>query len=249
MQKNVTFYHNKRIVITGAASGIGAEITHLLMQYGANCIAVDIDENGLKALKQTYQEAIETRLLDLSDIQSRNTFMEELVKNSPVDVFFANAGFAGHGPFGEMNPAQFRKMNEVNLMAPVEGFQFLYNSNPGPFHYVITASAMSFVGMPNYAAYSAQKAALHAFSDTFRFEKQDKAKLSMVYPVSTKTAFFTGQRVPWPAQTPTQVAKAVLRAVRKGKREIFPSTIFFSMNGLYFLHRALFYPYRLFYRT
>lgn len=235
------------MVVTGAASGIGSELIRGLIAAGATCIAVDVDAHGLQKLQHSFL-GIEIRQADLSVPEQRQNLIENL---GPVDVFFANAGFAGYGPFKNATAAQLNALTQVNWLAPMEALLYLIKHNPHPFNFVCTASAMSFVGIPQYALYSGLKAALHGFADTYRFENPEKVTLSVVYPVATRTAFFqskaNGQKVPWPSQTPQQVAKHALKGIAKGKREIFPSRLFFVMNGMYFFHRALFGLYRRYY--
>jgi len=84
----------------------------------------------------------------------------------------------------------------VNLIAPIEGLYQLLNANQGKeFSYIITASAMSKIGMPNYAMYAATKAALDNFASCFRFENNPGCHLMLAYPIATKTDFLTQRRI------------------------------------------------------
>ena len=242
-------FQGKRTVITGAASGIGAELLRLLAAAGADCVAVDQNRAGLETLQKSVPQPIHIIQTDLSVPEQRTELMRQL---GPVDIFFANAGFAGYGPFTQTSVEQIQALTQVNWLAPVEALHYLVQHNPKPFQFVVTASAMSFAGIPHYALYSGLKSALHSFADTYRFENPKNVKLSVVYPVATRTAFFErksdGQKVPWPSQTPRQVARAIVKGVACGRRGIYPSRTFFVMNGFYFIHRALFWPYRWYYR-
>lgn len=243
------YYNNKQVVITGAASGIGKELTTRLHAQGAKCLAVDIDENGLTELAQNLP-GLKTFSADLSNPSDREKLHQHL---NGVDIYFANAGIALYGHFHSLPVNDIRKITEINWLAPIETLLHLNANNSKSFQYVITASAMSFVGMPNYALYSGLKAALHGFADTLSFEKHPKFRLSLVYPVATRTSFFThkqsGQKVPWPSQKPEDVAEQIIQGVARGKREIFPSSTFFALNLFYFIHRNLFALYRHYYKS
>lgn len=60
------------------------------------------------------------------------------------------------------------------------------------------ASGMAFLGIPGYALYAATKAALHRFADSYRWQMDGHRKLTLVYPIATRTAFFraAGKGIP-----------------------------------------------------
>lgn len=110
-----------------------------------------------------------------------------------------------------------------------------------PYKVVITASAMSFLGLPGYALYSSTKAALHRFAESYRYELDDPASLMLVYPIGTRTNFFGAasqtHAAPqtWPTQTAEQVARAILRGIQHDSRSVFPFGAFRLFLALPFL--------------
>ncbi len=244
-------FSGKHCVVTGAASGIGRSLCSKLSDMGARITAVDLNEAGLQTLKESIRSEIEIIPCDLSNRENRDKLMERLSGGAPIDFFFANAGLAFFGGFEDKSISEIRAVTEINWLAPLEAFHHLLKYQSTPFRFVMTASAMSFVGMPRYAVYAGLKSALHAFGDTYRYEENNKGSLTLVYPVATRTSFFKKEdqntRIPWPAQTAEQVAEAILKGCARGRKEIFPSSVFFSLNILSFLHRLLFAPYRAFY--
>ena len=133
-------------------------------------------------------------------------------------------------------------MAKVNVFAPLYALEKMRALNAGrPYKVVITASAMSFMGIPGYALYSASKAALLRFAEAHRFELDDPHSLAMVYPIATRTGFFGAaarRSAPqaWPRQSPEQVARAIIDGIRRDKTAIFPSTFFRIFRWLPWLH-------------
>ncbi len=246
-------FQHQHIVITGAASGIGLALVRELSQYNCQVLAIDKDENGLMLLEQEMRASklqIQILLLDLANpdqIQAMVTLALE--KLGHIDLFFANAGIALYGSFGSQSFNQRQSQIMLNLVAPIEGlYQMLQLAKGHTFSYVITASAMAKIGMPNYAMYAATKSALDRFADCFRFEQNPNCHLMLVYPIATRTEFFTGQdqaNIPWPSQSPTKVAQTILKAVNQKKTSVYPSILFRCMISLQLFNKWLMYPYQL----
>lgn len=247
----MTFQH-QHIVITGAASGIGQALVKALAQYSCHILAIDKDENGLKQLALEMESSnlqFQMLVLDLTQpdqIQSLVPLaMEQL---GYIDLFFANAGIAMYGSFGSQSFNARQSQLMVNLVAPLEGlYQLLQLKNDRPFSYVITASAMAKIGMPNYAMYAATKAALDRFADCFRLEQYSNCHLMLVYPIATRTDFFNGQdltKIPWPSQSPQKVAQSILKAVKQKKKSVYPSLLFRCMIAMQLFNQWLMYPYQ-----
>lgn len=218
----------KNIVITGATSGIGRELVRLL--YGKNnVLAVDIDEAGLKALKDELPgiEVFQVDLLTNGAVQQ--VFDHAYTFWEGIDYYFANAGFAKYGSWKDQDQNTVESIFRINTWIPLETAQILKKSQRKPFRLVVTASAVAYWAIPGYSAYSASKAAMHRLAEAIRAE--EKADwLTLVYPASTDTAFFSkaGKNIPkpFPVQKAESVAMAMIRGAQKGKRRIYPSFIF-----------------------
>jgi uncharacterized protein len=120
----------------------------------------------------------------------------------------------------------------VNVISPLYAAVRMEQINAGRKHRtVIMASAMGQLAIPGYALYSGSKAALHRFAEAYRFELTEPASLTMVYPIGTRTRFFDagGHKpapLPWPTQSPEQVARAVVRGIERDQKDIYPSGLF-----------------------
>lgn len=232
----------KNIVLTGAASGIGRALLGLLAQFPARIIAVDKDAGRLKDFAAGRAEVI-PYACDLGQPEAVDALFEEAIhKLGGVDLFIANAGFAYYEKIDSADWAHIEQIYRVNVFSPLYALEKMRNLNSRrPHKVVITASAMSFLGLPGYALYSSTKAALHRFAEAYRYEMDDPTSLMLVYPIGTRTDFFSAasQAHPapqtWPTQTAEQVARAILRGIQHDSRSVFPFGAFRLFLALPFL--------------
>ncbi len=232
----MTFEH-KKIVITGASSGIGLTLLkHLAQISGTRIIGVARHTDAIDALGLENVTALSYDMSKPEDIDAMLRACMDLF--GEIDVFFANAGFAYYGTVGGADWAKLQSIFATNAFAPVYTLQKLLELQPDKrFHYVVTDSALAKVALPGFALYSATKYAVDGFVHAYEFEKPANVALCTVYPVATKTNFFkqaaNATPVPFPAQTPEQVARAVLRGVQKEKRYIYPFSSYGFFNWLW----------------
>ena len=112
----------RTILLTGANRGIGLELTEQFAADGwavlACCRSPD-DAEALRVLSEQYP-AIELHALDVTDYEQMKSLSVEL-RDRPIDILLSNAGIygpRGHG-FGEIDPAQWREVLEVNSPEPL----------------------------------------------------------------------------------------------------------------------------------
>lgn len=224
----------KNVVVTGASSGIGLEYVRLLLKEDCRIIAVarsidKVDFDSENVIKYSCDISKSENIDKLFDFVT-GTF-------SKVDLILCNAGFAYYGEIKKPDWGEIEKIYQTNVFSTIylaEKMKEKYGEKP--FRIGITASAMSFLSYPGYALYSSTKAALHGFITGYRSELTKEQKLHMIYPIGTRTNFFetAGSRtpVPWPTQSPEQVAQAALKGIMKEKHSIFPSKIFLGLHIL-----------------
>jgi short-subunit dehydrogenase len=221
----------KRIVITGASSGIGAELCKILA-----------NENPILAVARRVERIPQhSNITALScDISTKNGIdrvIEEAYKQlGDIDIFISNAGFAYYEKWRDADWDHMDAIFKTNVYAPLYGLQALrQRKGKQSFQYIITASAMSFYAMPGYALYSGTKFALRGFADALRYELEAGQHLQLVYPIATLTEFFSvaqSGHMPWPRQKASTVARAIIRGIEQKKKHIFPSKMYRFMQGL-----------------
>jgi short-subunit dehydrogenase len=241
-------FQNKRIVISGASSGIGWALLNKLRKIeGIQLVAVDI-----KPLPETYEDVTFIRA-DMSNLKEiENVFAQTCFKFSEIDIFFANAGFAYYESVGLPDYERIDKIFKVNTVAPLYILQKMMEMENDNLT-VVTASAMAKLGVPGYALYGATKAAIDRFADAFWYENHPTSKLSLVYPVATRTNFFKEANkkdtpvTPWPSQTAEQVADAIIAGVKNDKKQIFPSALFQGIRFPQWFYETINRPYQKYY--
>jgi uncharacterized protein len=225
----------KRIVLTGAASGIGRAILEMLNKLNLSVIAADVNETQLlevcAALPKMAARVIPVKADVLSQAGNDALFERAILELGGVDLFIANAGFAYFETITEPDWMRLERMYRVNTFAPIYTLERMSALNAGrEFKVVWMASAMAHIGLPKYATYSSSKGALHRFADAYRWQMPDPKALMLVYPIATRTGFFTAASsdtpVPTPSQTPEEVAKAVLAGINRDALEVYPSLLF-----------------------
>ena len=84
----------KNVIITGAASGVGKELTKQMLKKGCNVAAIDINEDNLKTLKEELNNnKLKTYIVDMGSNDSIKKFRENYKKDySDVDIIINNAG-------------------------------------------------------------------------------------------------------------------------------------------------------------
>jgi len=221
----------KRIVITGASSGIGAELCKGLAE-----------ENRILAVARRAERIPQhTNIIalscDVSTKEGTDRVIEEAYKQlGDVDIFISNAGFAYYEKWQDADWNHMDVIFKTNVYAPIYGLQALrQRKGKQSFQYVITASAMSYYAMPGYALYSGTKFALRGFADALRYELEAGQHVQLVYPIATLTEFFSvaqSGHLPWPRQKASTVARAIIHGIEKKKNHIFPSQLYRLMQGV-----------------
>jgi len=110
------------ILITGANRGIGLELTRQFAADGWRVLACCRDPSGAESLRALAadNDAVRIHALDVTDYARMRALAAELARES-IDVLLSNAGV--YGPrglgFGDVDPAPWREVLEVNTIAPM----------------------------------------------------------------------------------------------------------------------------------
>jgi NAD(P)-dependent dehydrogenase (short-subunit alcohol dehydrogenase family) len=166
----------KVVLVTGAASGIGASGAAELQRRGAVPVLVDQDATGLATRAETLARADGTRPLAVqTDITSlaecEAAVQATLARHGRLDIVWANAGMAAFGPLAHTDPAAWRRCIDVNVNGTFHTVRAALPAVQAARGYVcLTASVSTFAHPPMMSAYAASKAAVEAMANAWRIE-------------------------------------------------------------------------------
>lgn len=234
---------NKKIIITGATSGIGLH----LMQEISKISGTQIVASGRKIENIQYAENVYPFKADVSEEKEVDALFDfALEKMGGVDVFFANAGFSYYEKLGASSWEHVDKLFATNVVSPIYSLTRMIELNPSnEFLVLITCSVIGKLPFPGFSLYTGTKFALDGFNSAMQYEMPVNGRLSLIYPVATYTDFFNlaseNTSMPWPRQKTEDVVKAVLKGIRKNKTRIFPfpfiRPLLYIMNIFPFIYR------------
>jgi NAD(P)-dependent dehydrogenase (short-subunit alcohol dehydrogenase family) len=173
----------RRVLVTGAARGIGAALAERLHERGASVALAGIEPDALAATAARCGGA-PWRECDVSDRAQVDAAVAELVAAlGGLDVVVANAGIAAQLPLVGGDPAVMEATLAVNTLG---AYYTLRAAGPHVSHErgyaVAVASLAAAVHAPMLGAYSASKAAVEALGNTLRVElRPSGARVGVAY--------------------------------------------------------------------
>ncbi len=234
------------VLITGASEGIGRATARAFLASGATVSALARSKGRLDELSAELggPPRILTFVADVADDGSMNAAVSEILAGPGVpDVIVANAGVGMDAQFTHTSVEAWHHVFEVNVFGVVRTIlPFLPAMiERGRGRILIISSAVGKRGVPNYAAYSASKFALHGMADALRPELVGTGvTVGVVCPSSTTTSFEDRKLREGPPQirvrvqrhSPESVARALVRMARSTRREMIMSPEAKLMNGI-----------------
>jgi NAD(P)-dependent dehydrogenase (short-subunit alcohol dehydrogenase family) len=168
----------KRVVITGAASGIGAAAKDELQRRGAQVIGLDVNAE--------QDDLIKCDVRDQSSVD--DAVGEAIARLGGLDVLINNAGLATPQSAGLPPDARALAVIDVNLIGPWRVTSAALDAlREARGRVVNVASGMAFVALPFAPAYAMSKHGVVAYSGALRLEHGDAITVTTVYPGNVKT--------------------------------------------------------------
>lgn len=162
--------HNRRAVVTGAASGFGKAVTHELLRSGATVVATDVDTDGLTRLTdEANTDALRTERLDVGDATAWTALIADA---GPFDLAILNAGVATHHirpegalPVLGLDTERYRTVMSANIDGVVFGTQAVleHMTATGFGDIIVTASVAGLVPIAPDPVYGLTKHAVVGF--------------------------------------------------------------------------------------
>jgi meso-butanediol dehydrogenase / (S,S)-butanediol dehydrogenase / diacetyl reductase len=176
---------DKRVLITGGASGIGAATAARFLEEGARVCVLDRDEKACEHVKQELPGLGEAIIADVTDLmQVEAAFAEAIRLMDGIDVVVNNAGISIRHKFLDITPEEWERVIAVNLtgMFYVAQTAARHMWERGSGVILQTASTNGITGYPYYADYNATKAGVIELTRSMALELAPKVRVCAVAP-------------------------------------------------------------------
>ncbi len=236
---------DKRIVLTGAAGGMGSILAEELVKLGANLAMVDANADVLTSVANNLP-GTHAIAGDLSSAAGCSSVADQcLEKLGGVDLLINLAGINSFAAFEDESPEKMEAMLHVNLLAPMwlsrAFLPVMQENNAGRI--VNVGSIFGSIGFAYFSIYSASKFGLRGFSEALRREVADtNIKVTYIAPRAVKTPMNSdalmrmGEATKMNMDAPEDVVKKIISAINNDRKDIyfgFPESFFVRINVLF----------------
>lgn len=175
-------------ILTGASSGIGFEISKILIKLGYKVYGFGRDFTKINYDNDNFIK-VQCDLLNTNLLCEK---IKEIRKSNSIKVLINNAGVGYFGPHEELSPKKIHEIVTVNLETPLVLCQMLLRDLKKTQGYIINISSITAKkSSPVGCAYGATKAALTHFSNSlFDETRKYNVKVSAIHPDMTKSNFY-----------------------------------------------------------
>lgn len=220
-------WKGKRVLITGAAAGIGRALAERLGTRGAELILTDRDEKTLATTADALRRAGSSAQHHLLDVTKGASILQVRdaihARGGPIDVLVNNAGVVFGGAFVDVPLQKHLDTFSVNVLGLVSvTHAFLPDLVARPeAHLVNVASAAGLTAVPFASTYASSKWAVVGFSESIRLELarqgHRQVHVTTACPLYVSTGLFEGARPPLFTSmlTPAQLAAEIVEGVER----------------------------------
>ncbi len=215
---------NNTLLVTGGSSGIGLQLSKVLIQKGNTVIICGKSNEKLLATKKSEPKLI-TYQCDISDSKECIEFAKWILENHPeLNILINNAAIVNKIDFLKEEKAIDIAENEyqTNLIAPIRLIKLLYDTIRSNDSSAIINVTTGLIYTPRviYPFYNSSKSALHSFTQTLRINLKDEQ-------TEVIEVMFPAVNTPWHKGAPPKIAIStedavgeMIKGLEKGKHEI-----------------------------
>lgn len=219
------YFVDKKVLITGASSGIGRATALAFAQQGARLALVARNSQRLQAVAEECAQKGATVSIYLADTSEKEQIETAVSDMGGLDIVHCNAGIYLRCPAKDLTIGQIQRIMATNYYGTLNTvyavLPYFIEKKGGSL--VTTVSMDGKKGVPPDAAYVSSKFALNGYMQVLRQElKPLGIHVGTIFPSRTDTPQIAHVKCPaiTPKADPSLVAKAVLRCVRKHKSEV-----------------------------
>jgi len=176
---------DKRILITGGASGIGAATAARFLEEGSLVVVLDRNETANAEIRRQLPKLKGTVTADVSKLpEVQSAFAEAIRMLGAVDVVINNAGISIRHSFLDITPDEWDRVLAVNLTGVFyiaqTAARHMWEKGSGVI--LQTASTNGVMGYPFYADYNATKAGVIELTRSMALELAPRIRVCAVAP-------------------------------------------------------------------
>lgn len=153
---------DKKILITGATSGIGLALCEFLLSRECTVIAVGRNQNNIVALQNRFKESLKFISLDLNDFSLYTKIFDDPLVGQKYDGFVHCAGIEETLPLTMYNTESVAKIFNINVFSGIELLRYFskkkYSNDGASIVYI--SSVMGELGQPGKVGYCSTKSAI-----------------------------------------------------------------------------------------
>ncbi|WP_249730008.1 MULTISPECIES: SDR family NAD(P)-dependent oxidoreductase [unclassified Chelatococcus] len=221
----------RRIVITGAASGIGAAVARLASAEGARVACLDRDGAGAATLAASLPLAGHSEQVDVTDPDAVKRAIDAAAKAlGAIDGLVNSAGVVALGPVSEMTIETWRKVIDVNLTGTfiVSQATIPHLRDTREAAIVNIASAQALMPIAGASAYAASKGGVQSLSKALAAELAPDIRVNCICPGLIDTPMNAGLKKAPEDGPPVPLDRYALR--RWGKAEEIAASIVYLLS-------------------
>lgn len=227
----MNYWTEKVVLVTGASSGIGRELSVELAKRGAilglAARRVDLLEETVREIETNGGKAVALPV-DVTDAAAVRTIADKLRSEfGRIDVMIANAGIGTASHAVKLQPDHVANVININLLGAVNSVAAVLpemaERNQGQL--VAISSLSAYRGLPKSAAYCSSKAGLSAFFESVRIDlRNSDVKVTIIHPGFIRTALTAGRekKMPYLMDVDVAVKKIVTAIERRRVSYAFP---------------------------
>lgn len=223
------------IVITGASSGIGRETASYYAKQGWTVYAIARSADKLAELAAEHPQRIIPVSLDLTNIESMQSWLLSLPASVNFDVVLLNAGNCEYVEAKDLDLAAFERTFAINFQAVVASTKLLLPSLKAGNTLAIVSSMAHFFPFTRSEAYGASKAAVSYFAESLRVDLADTGiKVCLIEPGFIDTPLTQKNDFDMPFLMPVATAaKRIFDGINAGKLRLrFPRRLGYLLKAL-----------------
>ncbi|MFY9261832.1 MAG: SDR family oxidoreductase [Gallionella sp.] len=240
---------DKRIILTGAAGGIGYLVAKRLAEKGARLLLVERNETRITEICAEINQLDDIALAMVVDLSAEGAPQQvvemAMQEMGGIDIVINNAGIMDFALFEQLDALRIAQTIQVNVTAPMllthAVLPHLLAQNSGRI--VNIGSTFGSIGFAHFAPYCASKFAIRGFSEALRRELVDThVGVTYISPRATKTSLNNARTTQMLIETktnmdePEYVAEQIVLAIEADRKECFigqPESFFARLNGIF----------------